>query len=613
MHETVSDWLSAATEVGGRKAWRRAGRGETAGEEQSAGAGRAGLAIDVAVVACVALAVAGPMLFTNSGFAIDFTNHLWLTWEAGKALAASGHPSYFLNAEGIGVFYPWFAFYGGTLYAFTGGLAEALGGKPVLAYEAVTIAAIAGAYGGTLWLARQVGVRGWGAHAPALCVVTSAYFITNLYGRGAWTELVAVAAIPPLLASATSLVRSPRWRPLPILVFVVSVVFITGSHNITVVWGAAFVIVVSAAIWLSQGMPRELPLRRLATVGLLALTGVAINAWYLIPDIVYAHNVAAHAQTTAKGAGDVGFDTPGILFYPFRRIPQESTTPALYVQIPELFLVWGLVVGAASLWGRRSDGQLRRLWVSLVLVVAVFLALVIVTPVWRVMPYPLNVIQFPYRLGSYIFYGIAGLVLVGVVAMQRLSRVNGPSRRLLALRAGLAFVCAASVGLCVWQEWAPNTLFPGWSYPSRGEALASAGAVPRTWYDPGNYSDRGAPVVGVPKGRTLTIHPEDIHGDRFAGMVDPPPGLQPTLTDINGGPYLVHVSGLTVLGRNKEGYMVVRRRGGGSGAVYVVVETAHSSTLVAGWVISGLGLVGLLVALGWARWRMPRRGTARVI
>src|ERR1700734_2828889 len=71
---------------------------------------------DVPVAAAAVLMVMAPMLFTSSGFAPDFTNHLWLTWVAGKELVQGGSPGYFLSTSGLGVFYPMFAFYGGTLY-----------------------------------------------------------------------------------------------------------------------------------------------------------------------------------------------------------------------------------------------------------------------------------------------------------------------------------------------------------------------------------------------------------------------------------------------------------------------------------------------------------------
>ena len=105
------------------------------------------------------------------------------------------------------MFYPIFAFYGGTLFALTGALAALLGGSTILAFEAVTLAAIAAAYGGLFWLARQLGVKGVLAHAPAIVFVTSAYYVSDLYGRGAWAEFIAVSALPLVLAASLRLVR----------------------------------------------------------------------------------------------------------------------------------------------------------------------------------------------------------------------------------------------------------------------------------------------------------------------------------------------------------------------------------------------------------------------
>jgi hypothetical protein len=85
----------------------------------------------------------------------------------------------------------------------TGGISELLGGHPVIAYVGVTVIAIAGAYVGTLWLGRQFGLRRWVAHAPALTVVTSAYYVTDLYGRGAWPEFIAASSIAPLPVACT--------------------------------------------------------------------------------------------------------------------------------------------------------------------------------------------------------------------------------------------------------------------------------------------------------------------------------------------------------------------------------------------------------------------------
>ena len=61
-------------------------------------------------------ALLGPLVLTSSTFGQDWPNHLWLVWQQSRNITALGHPSYFLQSH-LGAFYPFYAFYGGTLYA----------------------------------------------------------------------------------------------------------------------------------------------------------------------------------------------------------------------------------------------------------------------------------------------------------------------------------------------------------------------------------------------------------------------------------------------------------------------------------------------------------------
>ena len=212
------------------------GSTETTGQRgrllPSAGDRRVRLAIiDVAIATLAVLLIASPMLFTSDGFAPDFTNDMWLAGYQHHAIATNLHPTLFLHTRQSGVFYPLFAFYGGTLFALTGALGALLGGSTMLAFKAVTVAAIAAAYGGLLWLARQLGVKGLMAHAPAIVFVTSAYYVTNLYGRGAWSEFIAVSALPLVLAASVRLVRG-RWRFWPAACLVAASVTISNARTV---------------------------------------------------------------------------------------------------------------------------------------------------------------------------------------------------------------------------------------------------------------------------------------------------------------------------------------------------------------------------------------------
>jgi len=80
----------------------------------------------------------------------------------------------------------------------------------------------------------------------------------------------------------------------------------------------------------------------------------------------------------------------------------------------------------------------------------------------------------------------------------------------------------------------------------------------------------------------LIVPPEQVHGDRYAAWMHVPPGPAPIQTNISGGAYLVHIAGLQRIGRDTQGYAVVRRVNGETGPVHVVSEprTAPSSSSV---------------------------------
>ncbi len=128
-----------------------------------------------------------PLLFSDATFNTDWLNHLWYMWHQSVAIRELHAPSFFLNYS-RGVFYPLYAFYGGTLYALVGTLSLVLGEAPLQAYVLTYLLGFAAAYGGWYWTARVFGVRGWRAHVPGLVFVTSSYYLTMIYAVGDWPE-----------------------------------------------------------------------------------------------------------------------------------------------------------------------------------------------------------------------------------------------------------------------------------------------------------------------------------------------------------------------------------------------------------------------------------------
>ncbi len=564
--------------------------------------------IDFAIATLAILLIASPLLFTSDGFAPDFTNAIWLAGYQEHAIAAHLYPTLFLQTQQGGVFSPVFAFYGGTLFALTGALAALLGGSTILAFEVVTLAAIAAAYGGLFWLARQLGVKGVLAHAPAIVFVTSAYYVSNLYGRGDWEEFIAVSALPLVLAASLRLVRG-RLSAGPVVCLVAASVVLSGSHNLTLLWGSTLAVVALVIYWLASGRSRELPWRRvLAVAGLIAL-GAGLNGWFLLPDLSYSHDTIISGEAVSWSQGEI-FSTFGVIFDPLRTVPITSWLPALYVQVPVVALVWGLLAAPLS-WRYR---RLRAGVTTALIVLAGLLALILSSSAWSLLPTLFQHAQFTYRLQTYVTLACAGLVLVGALALTRRAQSGRATRLDRALALGLGLVVAFSVAICAWQLWVPNTHVHELRFSSvdnRAEVLrAPSTVVPQSWNAPNDYGDRTLPV------RAATVvyefNPTQVEDDQYTGSLLVPAGLQPFATNIAGGPYLVHVGGgVRVVGRTEGGYLVLQRTTYGSQPVPVELRAQVGAPVVLGRITTAVSAVLLLALAGIAAVRRRRRRSPR--
>ncbi len=383
-----------------------------------------------------------------------------------------------------------------------------------------------------------------------------------------------------------------------------TVVF-TGSHNITTVWGTTMSCLAALLLWACLGLRRRLPWRRIAIAVALAVIGCAVNAWFLLPDLHF--NNLIQAKFWDVGIAVMFLNTPGELFYPLRMVPAASGTPALYTQAPVWLLAWALIVAVMLLMKRNVASGLRRAWLACAGTIALLLTLLCVTPVWKVIPFPWNTIQFPYRLCTYLVYSFAAAAAVAALALERVwGQIGAWARGWLG--GTLAIAIVVSVALCAWQLWVPNYSQAG-SFTNRTRAIASTVHAPKSWYDLGFYLDASAPVVVAPAGRTLVINPAGVRGDTFSGWVNAPAGMAPIQTNIAGGSYLVKVTGVVRIGRSKRGFAVVKREHPGSGPVHITIATAENATVVGGWVISLIALALVAMIAVWGIARTVRRRT----
>ena len=537
-------------------------------------------------------ALVAPMVLTSRSYAVDWSNHLWLVWQQSLNIRELGHPSYFVQSS-FGAFYPWFAFNGGTLYAVAGAVAVLSGEHPLVAYVATYVMCFLAAYGGWLWLCHQLGLSSWRAHVPAVLFLTSSFYVTNVYGRGDFPEVAGTSAIPLVVAGAHYLLRARRWRPLPLAAFIAAVVLLTGSHTITTLWGVSFIAAAVLVVVVALRGQSGPGLRRALSVLAVGALGLGVNAWYLVPAVLYQSRILINNEY--PGITQTFYTNTSQLFGILRDNPNPAWIAGdVQAQLPTLAIAWALVVTVA-VWPR-TPPLMRRMMLGLTALLALFVWLVLApTLVSHLGPW--QHVEFPFRLVTYA--SLAGCALVMMVLLV-LDDIPRATRR--AAQTVLVPLTLFSAVLAIQQMWhAPSFLPKG-----RDQVFASATTPPPTWYYGPDYADRSEPVKtptlhsltgGTPPARRTGIElPASPHRSSYSyPIVVARPGT--VATNVAAGPYVVKVVGAKPEGRTRVGTMVVRVTGRPGEHRVVSFTTAASPALRVGVALTLASISGTLVLL----------------
>jgi hypothetical protein len=544
------------------------------------------------VAAVFVLVCSSPLLFSSSGFAADFTNGPWLAQVRAHQIQSGNLFTYFVSGSGFGAFTPVWAFYGGPLLTLAGGLTLLLGNNAWHAFDVLGVAAWSSTYGGMYWLARSLRVSRTNAHFPAICVVTSAYWITDAYGRGDWAEFIALSSIPLLIASSVAILQKERLTFGPALAFLAALWIFTGSHDITLLWGTLVLILVLVflAVFGARAHVRPVSVMRLVLLGALVF---GMNAWYLVPGALYSSTVLVNHESVSYLAGlVVPFNSPTVLFDPLRTVPSASTTPALFVQFPVFFLAASLLVlGYVGLRGSRR--YLRA--ASALVAVFVVLTLLIVYAVPTALPKPFSSMQFSYRTVGYVTL-VIGFLVIAVALASSSSRSHRHQR---VFTGAMVIVSAVSTSLAVWQLWIPTTEQPFLSLPNRAAAIQSITKPPESFYGIYDYDDGSQPLIRQTLKSTLMLPSFNIGYGREAIKVGPDPTTSLIQTTLGGGPQFVSVGGdFRRVGRNPVGQAVIRPVRKSKRAGVLVLSAATGFLFVAlRWISSSFTVLGLIVLI----------------
>ncbi|MCW2987041.1 MAG: hypothetical protein JWR63_4611 [Conexibacter sp.] len=537
----------------------------------------------VAAAALAVLAVSWPLL---TGFADppwDWWPHLWYSWHQGGAIKAGGLPSLFAHDD-TSVFDAHFAFYGGTLYAIAGALSVVSG--ITIAYTSMHLLAFGAALGGFFWLARMAGLGRWWSLVPGTLFISSPYVLALTYARGGWPELTAVCVMPLLVASALSVLRAPRLQAWPAVALAVSGVVFFGSHNITLLWGGTVVALTAALVVCFVA-----PARRLVTrAGVLRLAAVLVpaalvNAWFLVPDVVYQSHtyVGARPGDWEHTLHAFSVLVSGDRLFSLGRGTANVAVPSFALQLPLLAFAW--VLAAVVVVRSRLSSSWGRITVALSAMTVALVVVMTHVGLITALPEPFAFIQFSFRIESYILLGAAGAVLAALVLVRGAA---APARR----RWAWAIVPVVAVSLVQAAGQAhmvrdAQSNRPTWeSDPGYLTGDAVPGAEDYVGWDLPKMTVGGAaPRIAFPA--------RDAERSGHTTVVaDAQPG-ELLATNASALPELVKLEGARFAGVDQTLHNVIQvDRGATPGAARITLGAAHPWPVVAGRILSLMGLLG---------------------
>lgn len=377
----------------------------------------------------------------------EWQNHYWLLERQSAYVAAHGTPTFFLHLS-TGAFYPHNVFYAGPMLSALAYPAAVVG--PWLVFLASIVIAILAGYFGMWWTARNLGLSRELAVLPAATFAATPYLACEIYGRGAWAELLAVNAAPVALGAVTALLWHPK-RGLrgPLVALVLSGAVIAGTHNLTLLMASMLMpLMVLSLLPLAPGPPIDL-LRRLGPAVVAVILGVGLTAAWLVPNLWFGPHTAISDTSVSQFVNqqDAALFKLSNFFSPWPTANRpESPAKWLYVQPPVLALACTLTALGIVAWLHRRD---RRIVASLagLTVLGLAIVLLIVNPQWWPhFPRLIQVIQIPGRLVPYLAI-VIGLVMTVALTTLRPCRIRRALTAALVVAVGTQLAMAAYIAI----------------------------------------------------------------------------------------------------------------------------------------------------------------------
>ncbi len=556
---------------------------------------------------CAALVVMAPVWMTDRSFGGDWWLHLRLIELQRVAWLDSLHPTLTASIDPVGALTPLPMMFGAVTTAIGGGLA-ALGLGSQAAYVILHIAVTWAAFFGMWWVARLAGAGRTASYAPAIVLVTSAFFLGDPLGRGGFGQFAATQTIPLLIAGVADVLVNRRVRLRSALAVFATTPIVVGGHTVSTLWTltitATVIILLAAFLW---RFVQDVPGRSKVLLLGVFVSGCLTTVWSLAPLLTISGSLGANDGDFSQSAARY-FGNPAIWLNPFRVVPQEHIDfwriqvegagyvfqggTSLLVQAPVLALIWTIWLS----WRIRHVPCVQRTLSKVLWPVLLAMGLLMTFPeLWNALPRVFLMTQYPFRLMGYIQLLICLLMALAIGGYQRHREARLP-RGSVKFLIGILVICSVQ---SIWQGWSVVNFTAGWGYDvARTQALEDS-FVAKEWYDVkgGRY---------LPNGVTSEIKPtidSNFTSDNLASwQPDAPVSRGATITTpVVAPPKIIAWTDAAEIGRTADGFAVIRVTGSNPSAVI-----SSPTITLAGWTSLGALVVGLLLLMG--AWLEGRRG-----
>jgi len=464
---------------------------------------------DVAWVAVICALPLALLVEPRQQFGTDWIANLWLTAYYGEYFKHHlAFPEVIHTIQLAGIPYP--VFYGILLYPLLGLISSLTD-----AHAAIRLA-VGGAFFLQTWqvlrLMVQTGAPRRFALGTAALVCWSTYALTNLYNRGALSELIATSLLTAAICAVYRACLLPlgplRWPPLA--TGLLCIVLAAGTHPITGLFGGTFFALVITVAWAGSHGRGQLA----ACLGAGAIAAAVVLSPWIYAVLKFGPSLYVTQLFITKleyYPADIDSLSSRLMPFPFDRRVMENpnlsvnATPYLDAQVTVglLLLALFLAVGLFDAGWRRL--ALQRAGLALVLAswVSFIIILVISTSpaLGARLPAPFHKLQFAYRLVSYLNLSLLLAVVGSFMALSSdAARKLGSRPATLVLGAILA-LAASGLALKLQHGWANKSAAPKVSG-------SSALSLPVEFYGYYAYAVTQNLNGPAPPGEALFLHVE---------------------------------------------------------------------------------------------------------